>query len=75
MLVVLNLPLVGIWIAADGALPDLFPAIPVFCCIGTYTLNNNHFLCLLTAVFAVVGYCLVKLSNRTRFATGFISGR
>ena len=44
MLVILNLPLIGIWIKLlTVPYRFLFPAIMVFCCIGLYTLNNNTF--------------------------------
>src|SRR5438093_516042 len=44
MLVVLNLPMIGIWIKLlTVPYRFLFPAIVVFCCIGTYTLNNSSF--------------------------------
>ena len=44
MLVILNLPLIGIWIKLlTVPYRFLFPAIMVFCCIGLYTLNNNNF--------------------------------
>ena len=57
MLVVLNLPLIGIWIKLlTVPYRYLFPAITVFCCIGVYTLNNNTFDVDMTAVFALIGY-------------------
>jgi TctA family transporter len=40
----------------------LFPAIVVFCCIGTYTLKNNSFDVYMTAIFALLGYVFRKLS-------------
>jgi TctA family transporter len=43
--------------AADGALPLPLPAITLFCCIGTYTLNNNTFDVYMTALFAVSATC------------------
>ena len=44
MLVILNLPLIGIWIKLlTVPYRFLFPAILTFCCIGLYTLNNNNF--------------------------------
>ena len=63
MLVILNLPLIGIWIKLlTVPYRFLFPAITMFCCIGTYTLNNNTFDVYLMAIFAVVGYMFYKLS-------------
>jgi TctA family transporter len=45
MLVVLNLPLIGIWVKLlkRALLRALFPAILLFCCIGVYSVNNNVF--------------------------------
>jgi TctA family transporter len=63
MLVILNLPLIGIWIKLlTVPYRLLFPAITMFCCIGTYTLNNNVFDVYLMAIFAVLGYMFYKLS-------------
>jgi putative tricarboxylic transport membrane protein len=52
MLVVINLPLIGIWVRLLS-IPYrvLFPAILLFCCIGVYTLNNSVFEVGLTALF------------------------
>lgn len=76
MLVILNLPLIGIWIKLlTVPYRFLFPAIVVFCCIGTYTLNNNNFDVFMTAGFAVVGYLFYKLScEPAPLLLGFILG-
>ncbi|MDN3546191.1 MAG: tripartite tricarboxylate transporter permease [Roseateles asaccharophilus] len=76
MLVILNLPLIGIWIKLlTVPYRFLFPAIVVFCCIGTYTLNNNSFDVYLTALFAVVGYLFYKLRcEPAPLLLGFILG-
>jgi len=76
MLVILNLPLIGIWIKLlTVPYRFLFPAITIFCCIGTYTLNNNTWDVYLTAVFAVVGYVFYKLScEGAPLLLGFILG-
>ncbi|WP_423594574.1 tripartite tricarboxylate transporter permease [Roseateles sp. MS654] len=76
MLVILNLPLIGIWIKLlTVPYRFLFPAIVVFCCIGTYTLNNNNFDVFMTAAFAVVGYLFYKLScEPAPLLLGFILG-
>ena len=61
MLIVLNLPLIGIWIKLlTVPYRFLFPAIVVFCCIGTYSLNNNNFDVFMTAGFALLGYIFYK---------------
>src|SRR2546423_15005033 len=76
MLVVLNLPLIGIWIKLlTVPYRFLFPAITLFCCIGTYTLNNNIFDVYLTALFSVIGYVFYKLScEAAPLLLGFILG-
>jgi len=62
MLVVLNLPLIGIWIKLlKVPYRILFPAILVFCTIGVYSLNYNVFDIYTTAIFGIVGYVWSKL--------------
>ncbi|MET3918348.1 putative tricarboxylic transport membrane protein [Variovorax sp. OAS795] len=62
MLVILNLPLIGLWIKLL-TIPYrwLFPAIVLFCAIGVYSTNNNVFDIWLVAIFGVVGYTFIKL--------------
>ncbi len=76
MLVVLNLPLIGIWIKLlTVPYRYLFPAITLFCCIGVFTLNNNNFDVYMTAIFAVIGYAFYKLScEGVPLLLGFILG-
>ncbi len=76
MLVVLNLPLIGIWIKLlTVPYRFLFPAIMSFCCIGLYTLNNNNFDVYMGALFAVVGYTFYKLGcEPAPLLLGFILG-
>ena len=62
MLVILNLPLVGLWVKLlKVPYRILFPAILVFCTIGVYSLNYNTFDLYMTAFFGVVGYIWSKL--------------
>ena len=62
LLVVLNLPLVGLWVKLlTVPYRWLFPSIIVFCCIGNYSVNNNPFDVYLCALIGVLGYALVKL--------------
>jgi TctA family transporter len=62
MLVILNMPLIGIWIKLlTMPYRFLFPAIMVFCCIGLYTLNNSSFDVYTGAFFALIGYVFHKL--------------
>ncbi|WP_428509297.1 tripartite tricarboxylate transporter permease [Roseateles sp.] len=76
MLIILNLPLIGIWIKLlTVPYRFLFPAIVTFCCIGSYTLNNNNFDVFVTAGFAIVGYIFYKLScEPAPLLLGFILG-
>ena len=76
MLVVLNLPLVGIWVRFLR-IPYrlLFPAIIVFCCIGTYTINSNVFDVFVMAFFAIFGYLCLKLDcEPAPLILGFVLG-
>lgn len=61
-LVVLNLPLVGMW-ARMVSVPYhlLYPAILVFCSIGVFSLSNSEFDIYMMAVFGVIGYIFIKL--------------
>lgn len=63
ILVVLNLPLVGLWVKLLK-IPYylLFPAILVFCAIGVFSVNLNTFDVVLLALFAVAGYVLSRLN-------------
>jgi putative tricarboxylic transport membrane protein len=49
--------------AADRALPLLYPAIVLFCCIGAYSTNNNTFDVWMVP-FGVLGYIFIKLGMR-----------
>ena len=62
MLVIINLPLIGIWVALLRVpYRMLFPAILLFCAIGVYSVSNATFDVLLTAGFGLLGYALLKL--------------
>jgi putative tricarboxylic transport membrane protein len=62
MLVVLNLPLVGLWVKVlKIPYRILMPLIVLFCLIGAYSLNNNVVELIIMIVFGVVGYCLRRL--------------
>jgi len=76
MLVVINLPLIGIWVKLLGIRYRLlFPAILLICAIGAYSLNNSTFDIVLVAVFSAAGYILLKLDCRpTPLILGFILG-
>jgi TctA family transporter len=76
MLVILNLPLIGIWVRLlTVPYRFLFPAIMAFCAIGCYTLGNNNFEVYCAAFFAVVGFVLHKLGfEPAPLILGFILG-
>ncbi len=76
MLVILNLPLIGVWIKLlTVPYRVLFPAILTFCCIGLYTLNNNNFDVFMAAGFGVLGYAFYKLGcEPAPLLLGFILG-
>jgi TctA family transporter len=62
MLVIINLPLIGIWVSLLRVpYRMLFPAILLFCAIGVYSVSNATFDVLLTAGFGLFGYVLLKL--------------
>ncbi len=61
MLLVINLPLVGVWVRLLRVpYRLLFPAIIAFCCIGGYSVNNSAFDVVLTAIFGLAGYWFIK---------------
>ncbi|HQS49800.1 MAG TPA: tripartite tricarboxylate transporter permease, partial [Xanthobacteraceae bacterium] len=76
MLVLLNLPLIGIWVRLlTVPYHILFPAIVAFCCIGVYSVNNNTFDVYTMALFGVLGYVLVKLDcEPAPLLLGFVIG-
>src|SRR3546814_14709719 len=74
MLIVLNLPLVGLWVKLlKVPYRILFPAILVFCTIGVYSLNYNVFDIWMTAAFGLVGYIGAKLKCEDR--KGVVMGK
>jgi TctA family transporter len=75
-LVVLNLPLVGMW-AKMLTIPYhvLYPGIMVFCAIGVFSLNNATFDVYLMALFGLLGYVFAKLRcELAPMLLGFILG-
>lgn len=76
MLVILNLPLIGLWVRML-TIPYhlLFPAIIGFCCIGAYSINNSVFDVFVMALFSVIGFALSKLRfEPAPLLLGFILG-
>jgi len=76
MLVVLNLPLIGMWVQLlKVPYRLLFPAILMFMCIGTYSLNNSIQDPLLMAFFGIIGYTFMKLGcEAAPMLLGFVLG-
>lgn len=76
ILVLLNLPLIGVWISLLRVPRDLLgPAIIVFCCIGVYSVGNNATPVYLIAIAGIVGYVLSRLGcEPAPFILGFILG-
>jgi TctA family transporter len=62
MLVVLNLPMIGLWVKLlQVPYRLLFPAIMAFSAIGIYSVNNSSFEIYLTALFGIFGFVCIKL--------------
>ena len=76
MLVILNLPLIGIWIKLLSVpYRWLFPSIVLFCAIGVYSTNNNSFDIWLVGLFGIIGYIFIKLGcEPAPLLLGFILG-
>jgi putative tricarboxylic transport membrane protein len=75
-LVVLNVPLVRFWLSVFK-IPYvvLFPSILFFCCVGTFSINNNLDDVYITATFGLVGYFFLRLSlEAAPLLLGFILG-
>ena len=75
-LVVLNVPLVRYWLSVFKIPYNvLFPSILFFCCIGTYSVNNNVNDIFITATFGLLGYCMMRLDlDAAPLMLGFILG-
>jgi putative tricarboxylic transport membrane protein len=76
MLIVLNLPLIGVWVKLlKVPYRFLYPAILVFCCIGVYSINNNVFDVFMTAGFGIVGYVFARCGMEPApLLLGFVLG-
>ena len=76
MLLVINLPLIGIWVSLLRVPYNLlFPAIVVFCAIGAYSINNSFFDVWLMLGFGLVGYFFLKVGvEPAPFVLGFVLG-
>jgi TctA family transporter len=76
MLVVLNLPLIGMWIKLlQVPYRILYPAILLFCSIGVYSINNTNMDIYLTVLFGLIGVVFVKLEcEPAPLLLGFVLG-
>src|SRR5262245_42959887 len=74
MLVIINLPLIGIWVTLlKVPYRMLFPSILVFCCVGAFSINASTFLIMMMAGFALLGYVFHKLGcEGAPFLLGFV---
>src|SRR5918993_893542 len=77
MLLIINLPLIGVWVRLLKVPYRLmFTIILLFCCIGIYSINNNPADVYFTAFFGLVGYILIKLGlEPAPMLLGFVLGR
>jgi TctA family transporter len=75
-LIVLNLPMIGLWVRMIMVpYHHLFPAILMFCAIGVFSLNNSDFDVYLMALFGLFGYICAKLeAEPAPMLLGFIIG-
>jgi TctA family transporter len=76
MLVIINLPLIGIWVQLlKVPYRFLYLAILLFCGIGVYTVSNSTSAVLLAAFFGVVGFVLMRLQcEPAPMILGFVLG-
>ncbi len=77
MLLVINLPLVGMWVKLLSVPYRLmFPAILVFSCIGIYSINNSAMDVVFAAAFTLFGYTLIRLGfEPAPLLLGFVLGK
>jgi putative tricarboxylic transport membrane protein len=77
MLLIINLPLIGLWVRLlKVPYRLLFVMILLFCCIGIYSINNNPSDVFFMAFFGLVGYVLIKLGlEPAPMLLGFVLGR
>ena len=76
MLVIINLPMIGMWVKLL-TVPYRFlaPAILLFCCIGAYSLQNSTFHVMQVGIFGVLGYIFVRLGcEGAPFLLGLVLG-
>ncbi|MDO9307250.1 MAG: tripartite tricarboxylate transporter permease, partial [Mesorhizobium sp.] len=76
MLVVINLPMLGIWVKLLSVpYRFLYPAILLFCAVGVYSTSTEPFMMVLMIVFSIFGYVLMKFGcEPAPLVLGFILG-
>jgi putative tricarboxylic transport membrane protein len=76
MLIVLNLPLIGIWVSLLRVpYRVMFPIIVLFCCIGTYSISNSVFDVWVMLICGIIGVFFIKVgAEPAPFVLGFILG-
>jgi TctA family transporter len=76
MLLVINLPMIGVWVKLlEVPYRFLYPSILIFCSIGVYSINNNVFDVYLTVFFGLFGYLCAKLKlEPAPMLIGFVLG-
>jgi putative tricarboxylic transport membrane protein len=76
MLVVLNLPMIGMWVKLlTVEYRFLYPAILIFCAIGVYSISNAPMDVLLAALFGFIGYTFIKMDMEPApLLLGFVLG-
>jgi TctA family transporter len=76
MLIVLNLPLIGIWVRLlKVPYAILFPSIIAFCCIGVYSVSSSPFGVYMIVISGLIGYFLTKFGCEwAPFFLGFVLG-
>jgi putative tricarboxylic transport membrane protein len=77
MLLVINLPLIGLWVRfLKVPYRLMFPSIVLLCCIGIYSINNSPTEVVMTAGFGLFGYALIKFGfEPAPLLLGFVLGR
>lgn len=76
LLLLLNLPLIGVWVRLLSVpYHMLYPAILLFCCIGVFSVNNSLFDVFLAVGFGLLGYLFIKLRcEPAPLLLGFVLG-
>ena len=76
MLLIINLPMIGVWVSLLRVpYRLLFPAIVALCCIGSYSVSNSLFDVWLVLLFGLVGYFFIKIGvEPAPLVLGFVLG-